>query len=672
MNSNLAGFRQRILSTSFVRHGLARQGLIQALKQSAPIAIGVGFVVLSFDMIAGLDPAQIMAALGAVSMWQWALAALATAVSFWALGRYDAVIHRHFATGVSRRTAMHSGITAIAVSQTTGLGLFVGALIRWRLVPHISLWQATQISAAVAVSFLAGLAVVLAMVSLWAPLPFVGGTGVVMAMAALPLLGFAGLCYMSVTHPTLRIRGKSLRLPSLGAIVAILGLVFADTIAASLALWVLVPGDITLGFGAFFIVFLIAFGGALLSGTPGGVGPFEIAMLSLLPHVPAEPLMAAILGYRAIYYAVPAVIGGIALVLGNRMAQPANLPHAEIAPEGPWLPSRLEQLVFNAPRAEAGLFRQGGKFLLSSSNLPRPQTSVLAARLGQSLVMMGDPLRQHSAAAAASLLHRAARGENRAPVAYKCGARHAVALRKRGYAIWPVSREAWVDTTTYDLATSSRRGLRRKLRKAEKSQVRIVAGAGPGDIAAMKTVAEGWAHQHGGERGFSMGRFCPQYLRAQQVFLAFQGAELIGFISFHTGATEWTLDIMRHVDAPPDGAMYALVNTAIEAAQVAGIKRVSLAGTAGDLPVHAPKWQHRLHDKWMRACGAAGLVRFKSGFAPHWEPLYMAAPSRWSLILGAVDIARAIANPPDLAKPDDTAPESTVQTAEFAPVSSSL
>ena len=42
------------------------------------------------------------------------------------------------------------------------------------------------------------------------------------------------------------------------------------------------------------------------------------------------------------------------------------------------------------------------------------------------------------------------------------------------------------------------------------------------------------------------------------------------------------------------------------------------------------------------ATGAEGLRQFKTAFGPRWETLYLAAPNRLSLVLGAVDIVREI------------------------------
>jgi phosphatidylglycerol lysyltransferase len=84
----------------------------------------------------------------------------------------------------------------------------------------------------------------------------------------------------------------------------------------------------------------------------------------------------------------------------------------------------------------------------------------------------------------------------------------------------------------------------------------------------------------------------------------------------------------------PDGTMQALVTHAILVAQAAGITQLSLA--AAPLPSRRGGGED------------AGLARFKQGFAPRWQPLYLAAPGPLSLLITGAEIMRAIHAPPPL------------------------
>ena len=85
-----------------------------------PLRVGVPVVVavLCFWMLARVlgdtDLGEAAQVLAAIPAFDWLSAAAATLISFWAVGRYDAVAHRHLNTGVKTRTAHKSGACAIA------------------------------------------------------------------------------------------------------------------------------------------------------------------------------------------------------------------------------------------------------------------------------------------------------------------------------------------------------------------------------------------------------------------------------------------------------------------------------------------------------------------------------------------------------------------------------
>ena len=135
-----------------------------------------------------------------------------------------------------------------------------------------------------------------------------------------------------------------------------------------------------------------------------------------------------------------------------------------------------------------------------------------------------------------------------------------------------------------------------------------------------------------------MGRFAPDNLARQQVFLAYQGGKLVAFVSFHIGQAEWTLDLMRSSIDAPDGTMHALVEAAIEEAAQKGIVRLSLAA----MPLADA---NRALARINRICGSEGLRQFKESFASRTEPLYGAAPNPALLTLAAPDILLRIRYP---------------------------
>lgn len=590
-------------------------------RAALSLAAAALFLWLLADRLQSLDLAATRAAFAALESWQWLAAILATALSFWALGRYDDVMHRHLRTGRHGAASVRAGAAAIAVSQSLGFGLITGALMRWRLLPGMSLWQATRLTAAVSGGFFLAWGIVTLLTLATLPGPFHAT-----ALWALPVLALTPLLWW-------------LPLPLPNTLLSLRLLVFAalDLGFACLALWLLCPkGAVAPDLVLMLPAYLLALGAGLASGAPGGLGAFEVTLLALLPGTPEAPMVAAVLAFRVVYYALPALLGSLALLRPGPPPRRATLPPAP-------------QLVTQAARAECGLLRQGHLSLERSG-----PTIWLIGRSPHLLTAMFDPV---IGPADLTPLARMATAEGRWPVVYKASARCAASARMQGFRSLRIACEVVLPPQTFTLSGSARSGLRRKLRQAEAAGLRVEeTGSAPRPVSEtacpeipfvemplseMAALNRAWSARRGGERGFSMGRFAPDYLRAQRVFLARQGDRLVAFASFHTGPREWVLDLIRHEEDAPEGCQHALIMAALEAARREGLTRLSLAARP-DLAC-LPGWlRHRVE------APAAGLAQFKHSFAPRYEPLYLIAPHLPAAAVAGMGIRRAIHRPPPL------------------------
>ncbi|MGH1426003.1 MAG: phosphatidylglycerol lysyltransferase domain-containing protein [Pseudooceanicola sp.] len=610
----------------------------RAIRIAAPIGFGVICLVLLGNRLEGVDAATVLGTMRNVTAAQWGMAILATAASFWAVGRYDAVVHRHLGTGVQRREALHSGAASIAIAQVLGMGVVTGALARWRMLPGLSAIDAARVSAVVAMSFLAGWAVVTALADIALPL-----NALPAGVAPLMLILAVGLVVTALLRPRISVFGRAIQLPTLRAMVSILALTALDTLFAAFALYILMPAGLTLGFDMILPAYLLALGAALLTGTPGGVGPFELALLALLPMVPEADLIGAIIAFRLVYYALPAVIALVPL------ARPRNVRRIEEPnPLGQISPAAL----FAADRAELGVARQNGALSL---NARASHAAVVSTP--QSLTLMFAPL-QGRLTELLRPLRVKSKESNRIACLYKINARDAAAARSAGWAVVRIADEAVINPQTFTLDGSTHRQLRRKLRHAVKAGV---VGRCTTDLplSQMADVDAAWRSKHGQARGLTMGRFCPDYVAGQRVYLAEIQGRVVAYVSFHTGQREWTLDLMRHLPDLPDGTMQSLITAALTDAHTAGIHRLSLSALPAR-PKNEPALPARLRAFTARNSGGTGLIRFKSAFAPRLEPLYAASPTRAGLALALGDIALEIRRPSDAA---DT-PQSIAFAAE--------
>jgi phosphatidylglycerol lysyltransferase len=573
------------------------------------LAVSALFLGLLAMRLQEIEPKLVLNALGAVGPWPWVGAILATWGSFRAVAGYDIALHRHLGTGIASRAAGRAGFAAIAIGQTVGLGVVSGALVRWRMLPDLGLQGALRLSLMVALSFLAAWGVLTLTVLAVLPGPAFARFAP-FGVALVPLAVLAGLIWPRPWVPNLVTQGR------------LLALATVDCLAAGLALWLLIPGD--LGFAAFLPVFLLALGAGLVSGSPAGLGAFEIVLVGLLPETGIEALLAGLLAWRMVYYAMPALTGAGVAILARPEARRVALWHA---------PPDL---------AEAGLAAQG-------EFQARPEGCV-AAVTAHGLVALGE-------VADLARFRAAARAEARLPVLYKAGPRTALRARAAGLVVLPLAREAWLCPQSFRLDLPARAGLRRKLRRAEAAGV--VAAVDP--VPAWEALAQvnaAWVAARGGEHGFSMGRFAPDYLAGQQVIVARQGGQVMGFASFHAAdvgrARLWTLDLLRPDPSAPDGTAQALIHAALQAAREARVSRLSLAavpiGCVGTERSLVARLGRRLAPEAM-----TGLAQFKAGFAPHWSRLYIAGPSLAALAIVGWEIWGRVRRPPPLAKLRPTA-----------------
>ncbi len=590
------------------------------LRSGLPLLIGAACLGLLRDRREGLEFQAVAAVVEATSLGQWIAAAGATAVSFWAIGSYDLVMHRHLRTGVPSRVAQVSGAGSIALAQVLGMGMVTGALARWRMLSGAQPGMAAAVTGTVALSFMAAWALI-AVLMAWL-LPGVTVPGWI-------VLGTGGVTLAAVTLaflcPVLRLGPLTLRLPSLRALAAMVLLTGLDIVAAAAALFVLMPADMALTFEVLLPVFALALGAGLFSSTPGGAGPFELTLLALLPHVAEAPLLGAVLAWRVIYYAVPAMIALIPLAVPFRIREAAPLPCPVSS-----------GLLPQATRAECGVARQNGGRVLSTE-----QGTAVVAETGQTLTLLFDPISGRPGGVL-SALSAAARDRMLIPVVYKCTGRLAARARRAGWAVLRIADDAVIDPAGFDTDGPQFRQLRRKLRQADKAGVQVTRERpAPAMLDELAEIDRQWVSDHRGARGFSMGRFCRDYLDPQQIFVARQEGRAIAFVTLHETRHDLALDLVRHAAQPPDGTMHLLIATAIRSAREEGRTRMTLAA----MPAR-PGCEHRmlaaLRHRIADGTGGAGLTRFKESFGPRRQPLYMAAPDMVTLALSAADIARTI------------------------------
>ncbi len=552
--------------------------IVRGFGSKAALSTAMSMLVLAiclpymWNTLAGLSREQLTDSFASLAPTQWLAALCATALSFKALGRYDAIWHRLLKTGVGNRRARYAGTAAIAVSQSIGLTAVTSGMGRWRCFPELSIKQVATISGAVGLSFLTG----------WAICAFAASV----ALGLLPDLGTAVLAVLIFVVGLWGLSRIPLNIRT--ACLSLLVWVLIDLLCAGTALWFLLPADAQVPWWPLVAAYILALGAGLIGNSPGGVGPFELTLLALLPTLPSEDMVAGLLAFRVVYYLVPFVLGAAYLARPMRAAKAA-------APPGPadWTLAYQTGAIERLNGAWAHVLRPFG--------CP---------------VVLGEP---SNPAATPNMPF------------YKAGAKRAAMGRARGWRVARIADEAALAPQTWDLEGRSKKRLRQALRRAQARQVTIALRAGHVPQDKLAQIARHWSRTHGGELGATMGRYCPATLAMQRTYLILVAGELRGFVSFNTRPKEWSLDLIRYIGPLPDGAIHCAIVTAIRDAQEAGVCKLSL----GCVPAQTGPLA-----RW--ATSKTGLRQFKSLYNPRWSPRYFTAPGPISFALTAVALLWAI------------------------------
>ena len=541
----------------------------KAKPVAAIIATGLCLTIVA-QQIAHVPLSDIRAALTDIAPLQWMIAGLATLCSFWAVGHYDVVWHRHLRTGVPDRKAHRTGMAAVAIGQTVGLGVVTGSFVRWHLSQTTGFKSATAVTIGVSLSFFAtwGLLV----------LPAAAGTGHLHPALALSSVLFA-LYALPIALRHLRQTRLQPHMPRL------LSLTTIDLACAGLALWAMIPDAGWAFLPLIIAAYVLALGAGLISNAPGGLGAFEMVLVLTITTIPEAALIAAVLAFRLIYYVIPALIAAFVLL-----------------------------------RA----YRQPAKDTIQTTTAPISDLCYQGATIYEGIVQRRHLLGTVSIEATGALPARATRQLGFCAF-YKCDGRVAAQARRQGWTVRHIADDAVIDPTTWTTEGPTRRQLRRKLKQSESAGIVIRENTGALPRAEMTMVADDWSRTHGGELGYAMGRYDPDYAAGQRVFLIYQQTQLCGFITVQTRADAWAVDLIRHVPQIPQGAMHAAIVDIIQASRAAGVSRLSL-GAVPSGPV-----DNRLQDRIVSQ--KAGLRQFKASFGPRWSPRYHAAPGRLQWLL---------------------------------------
>lgn len=283
--------------------------------------VGIAAITVSFWLLAkelhGLSWDALWAGIKAIAVHNWLMIALCTLGCYLILAAYDTLALQHLKRKVNYSFVALCSLTTYALSHSLGASAFTGAVIRYRAYSSKGL-SAAEVGILVtfcSLTFSLGVMILVGAVFLLTPaldsrfsdvLSPVMVRWVAWGLLALSVFYLIG---SALRLPDLKIRTFKISYPCLPValkqtLVAPVELLFAGGI-----LYFALPPELNPGYPVILGVFVVAFTLALLSHAPGGLGVFELAVLTALPEFPPETVLAALLVFRLCYFIIPLVIG---------------------------------------------------------------------------------------------------------------------------------------------------------------------------------------------------------------------------------------------------------------------------------------------------------------------------------------------------------------------------
>ncbi len=317
------------------------------------------------------------------------------------------------------------------------------------------------------------------------------------------------------------------------------------------------------------------------------------------------------------------------------------------------------RIAMAGDQPDAGFALTGDKAIMLSDDR---NAFVMFGISGGSWLAFGGPVGDPDAAEEVAFTFvDAARRAGARPVFYEIGPETVPLMLDLGMVLHKMGEEAVVDLTRFSLDGPSRKRLRTTHARAGRDGLSLDIVMPPHDpalLARLRQISDGWlAAKNGREKGFSVGRFDPDWLNRWPIALARQDGQVVAFANLMMTDTRATgsIDLMRHAAEAPACTMEFMFIEVMLQLKAQGFKRFSLgmAPLAGLVPHRSGRiWDrfgHVIYRRGGRFYNFEGLRAFKCKFGPDWQPHYLATPSGLPPLMPLTDAARLIAR--DRVKP---------------------
>jgi uncharacterized membrane protein YbhN (UPF0104 family) len=304
----------RTLNIDWLQRKFGGSSRIKGLGGAAlSIAIGTGAIFALTHALRHIDYEKVFEIVWDTEPSVIALALVMVTASYASITLYDwLALHTMGRGDVPYRIAALASFTSYPIAHGIGAVALISPLIRYRIYSRngVGAMGVANICFLTGLTFWLGNMTALGFSLLYQP----AAIGVIdhlpswanRMLALILLSGVAGYLVWSWLHP--RQIGKSqwlVKLPSGPLVLVQIAVGLLDLTAAAIAMYVLLPAGVEIGFFRMIAVFIAATLLGFASHAPAGLGVFDATILIGLGEENREQLLAALLMFRFLYHLVP-------------------------------------------------------------------------------------------------------------------------------------------------------------------------------------------------------------------------------------------------------------------------------------------------------------------------------------------------------------------------------
>lgn len=279
-------------------------------------------VFMIYNQLSKYDLADIKDALLSIPAKNLLYASLASLCGYVALSSYDFLALKYIRKKISPWKWIFAGFIGFSVSNNAGHAIVSGGAIRYRLYTR---WRVKAADIVKMITFsgftylVACFFLIIVGYFITPDHAFGEGAASKYTTAVIAFGSFIGLwLYLTAAlyyKKSLTIKGIKLKMPGIKLALAQIIIGSLDILMASLVLYFTLTCFVDVSFNTFIGAFIIAQILGVYSQVPGGLGVFELVFSNIIPGAENQAtLFGALIAYRIIYYLLPLLVSGIALL----------------------------------------------------------------------------------------------------------------------------------------------------------------------------------------------------------------------------------------------------------------------------------------------------------------------------------------------------------------------